>query len=101
MVVDNIRPEAKLMLAMRPPEVVGTGEAPVMTEDRIPALRTANIGKTGNAKVRQAAVPHVIGIIGTGNSQHVEADVLAKVRRLAIFAHASEPYVTVKHEVRL
>src|ERR1700724_310837 len=99
MVVDNVASKAKLMLAMRPPEVVGTGEAPVMAEGRIPILRVANVGKTGNAKERKAAVAHVIGIVGARNT-NVKADVLAEVRSLAIFAHASKPYVTVNDEIR-
>ena len=97
--VDDVGPDAGLVLAMRPPEVVRTGEAPIVAESGVPSLGIANIGKTRNGEEGHTTTAQVRRIIGTRNPQHVETDVLAEVWGLAELAHASKAYVTVKDQV--
>src|SRR4029077_13212812 len=43
MVMDDVRPGANLVFAMRPPDVVRRGEAPVITKSGVPSLGVAEI----------------------------------------------------------
>ena len=75
-VVNDIGTGGHLMLAMNPPQVMRTGEAPVVPESRVPAFRVADICKAGNRKQREAAVALIwregtILRVGSGNPQHI------------------------------
>ena len=65
MVVNDIGPSANLVLALGPPHIVGTGEAPVIAECRIPALRVADVRETGNGKEGEPAAAQVRTVVGS------------------------------------
>src|SRR6266705_918627 len=94
-VMDDVRPRANLVFAMRPPDVVRTGEAPIVPESGVPSLGVAEVCKARNREERNSAAAQVRAVVGTGNPQHVRPNVLAKVRSLAVLAHACKAYVTV------
>ena len=98
MVMDDVRPGANLVFAMRPADVVGTGEAPVVAICGVPSLRVAESGVARNREERNSAAAQVRAVVGTGNPQHVRPNVLAKVRSLAVLAHASKAHVAVNHQ---
>src|SRR6267378_6075270 len=97
--VDDVRPGANLVFAMRPADVVRGGEAPVIAESGVPSLRVAEIGVARNREEGDAAAAQVRAVVGTGNPQHVRPNIRAKVRRLAVLAHACKADVAVDHKV--
>src|SRR5256885_324672 len=89
---------ADLVLAMRPPDVVVAGKAPVVAVRRIPALGVADIVKLRNREKRKAAASQVRRVVSSGQPENIETNVRAHVRRLAVLAHASEAYVAVQDQ---
>ena len=96
--MNDVDSRAELVLTMRPPDVVGGGETPVIAECRVPSFGVANIGKTGDAEHRESAAAQIRRIVGAGDAEHVRADVSAEVRRLPILTHACETDIAVHHE---
>src|SRR6266702_3606938 len=91
--MNDVRSGADLVFAMGPPDIVVAGEAPVVTECRVPSLRVAKIRIPSDREERYAAVPQIRGIVGTRKPQNSQTDIRSKVRSLAVLAHASKAAV--------
>src|SRR6266567_3624701 len=100
MVMNDIDPGANLVFALGPPHIVGSGEAPVIAECRIPALGIPNVCETGNSEEREPAAAQVRTVVGSWKAQHIRADVSSVIRSLAVFAHARKANVSVYHQGR-
>src|SRR6266571_5244420 len=98
--MNDVRSGADLVFAMGPPDIVVAGEAPVVTECRVPSLRVAKIRIPGDREERYAAVPQIRGIVGTRKPQNSQTDIRSKVRSLAVLAHASKADVAVHNKGR-
>src|ERR1700730_1856797 len=100
MMVDDVYASADLVLAMRPPNVMRTGKAPVVAVCGIPAFGVANIGEARNRKEGYATAAQVGAVVSPGKPQNIRSYVRTKIRGLAIFAHPRKTHVAVDHERR-
>ena len=97
--MDDVGTRADLVFPMRPSDVMGAREAPVVAISRVPSLGVAYIGEPRNSEKWPSAASQVRSIVGAGEPQHIRPNVLADVGGLAILAHAGKAHVAVDDKI--
>src|SRR4029077_17076006 len=89
--------EPQAVGAFGPGQIRRISVLPVVADHRAPVVGVAEGSVAADIENREAALAH-IGTVGSGNLQHVEADVLPVIRAFGIVMHARAAKIGVQQE---
>src|SRR5438093_6474805 len=96
--MDRVEAETKFVPTVQLRRIMRGGKAPDIPVSRVPILWIAEIAKTTDSEVGPPAAALIDRVVRARNSEHLEADILAEVRRLTELSHAGKAYGAVDDE---
>src|SRR5438094_7444209 len=96
--MDRVEAETKFVPTVQLRRIMRGGEAPVIPVSRVPILGIAEIAKTTDSEVGPPAAALIDRVVRARNSEHLEADILAEVRRLTELSHPGKAHGAVDDE---